>query len=77
MKSVELDARQLNKSTNGIMWVALEVRNKIYLEAFTCHYRINSCPALFYRVKKELAEILICIPTILSEFLLKNKNLNS
>ena len=54
MKSVELDARQLNKSTNGVMWVALEVRSKIYLEAPTGHYTMSNCPALFHKLGKEL-----------------------
>jgi len=54
MKSVEVYVFSWKKSMNGVMWVALEVRSKIYLEAFMCHYRISSCPAQFYRLKKEL-----------------------
>ena len=76
MKSVELDARQLNKSTNGVMWVALEVRNKIYLEAFTCRYRMSGCPAQFYRLKKELVVNIGLYPNYLKQIFIK-KNLNS
>ena len=65
-----------NKSMNGVMWVALEVRNKIYLEAFTCHYRTNGCPAQFYRLKKELVVNIGLYPNYLKQIFIK-KNLNS
>lgn len=71
MKSVELDARQLNKSTNGVMWVALEVRSKIYLEAFMCHYRMNSCLAQLYRVKKGLAGNIDLYPNYVKRIFVK------
>ena len=59
------------KPMNGAMWVGFEVRSKIYLEAFTCHYRINSCPALFYRVKKELAGNIDLYPNYLKRIFIK------
>ena len=42
------------KSMNGAMWVAFEVRSKIYLEAPTGHYTMGSCPTLSHRLGKEL-----------------------
>jgi len=54
MKSVEMYVVGRKKSMNGAMWVAFEVRSKIYLEAPTGHYTMGSCPTLFYRLGKEL-----------------------
>ena len=76
MKSVELDARQLNKSTNGVMWVVLEVRNKIYLEAPMGHYRMGSCLTRFHRLGKELVVNMDLYPNYLKQIFIK-KNLNS
>ena len=59
------------KSMNGVMWVALEVRSKIYLEAFTSHYRINSYLARFYRVKKELAGNIDLYPNYVKRIFVK------
>ena len=53
------------------MWVALEVRGKIYLEAFTCHYRMNSCLAQLYRVKKELAGNIDLYPNYVKRIFVK------
>ena len=58
---------------NGVMWVALEVRGKIYLEAFTCHYRMNSRPAQFYRLKKELVVNIVLYPNYLKRIFIKKK----
>ena len=76
MKSVEMYVFSWKKSMNGVMWVALEVRSKIYLEAFMCHYRMNSCPAQFYRLKKELVVNIDLYPNYLKRIFIK-KNLNS
>ena len=56
---------------SGVMWVALEVRSKIYLEAFMCHYRMNSGLAQFYRVKKELAGNIDLYPNYLKRVFIK------
>jgi len=61
MKSVEPDVRHLGKSMSGVMWVALKVRSKIYLEAFTCHYRM----------KKELAGNIDLYPNYLKRIFIK------
>ena len=54
MKSVEMYVVSWKKSMNGAMWVAFEVRSKIYLEAPPGYYTIRSCPTLFHRLGKEL-----------------------
>ena len=36
------------------MWVALEVRSKIYLESPPGYYTMGSYPTLFHRLGKEL-----------------------
>jgi hypothetical protein len=71
MKSVEMYVFSWKKSMNGVMWVALEVRSKIYLEAFMCHYRMNSCLAQLYRVKKGLAGNIDLYPNYVKRIFVK------
>ena len=61
------------KSMNGAMWVAFEVRSKVYLEAPTGHYTMGSCPTLFHRFGKELVVNMDFIPTM-SEIILNKEN---
>ena len=56
---------------NGVMWVALEVRSKVYLEAFMCHYKMTGCLAQFYRVKKELAGNIDLYPNYVKRIFVK------
>ena len=61
---------------NGAMWVAFEVRSKIYLEAPTGHYTMGSCPTLFHRFGKELVVNMDFIPTM-SEIILNERKLRT
>ena len=56
---------------NGVMWVALEVRGKIYLEAPTGHYTMSSCPALFHRFGKELVANMDLYPNCVKRIFIK------